>query len=85
MAQAGKSPSPEGDEDRGAARLARYQAAALAWNLGWPIAAGVVAGSWLDGRLGTSPLFILAFTLGALVATVRRLLQLTSRSQRGDV
>ncbi len=66
------------------AKYASYQAIALAWNLGWPIAASVVAGSWLDGRLGTSPVFILALSLGGLVVTVRRLMQLGSPSSGGE-
>ena len=65
-------------------KYARYQAIAVAWNLGWPIAAAVVAGSWLDGRLGTSPRFILALALGGLVVTVRRLMQLGSRPSGGE-
>ncbi len=57
-------------------KYARYQAVGVAWSLGWPIATAVVAGSWLDARLGTSPLFILALALGGLVVTVRRLMLL---------
>lgn len=64
-------------------KYARYQAIALAWNVGWPIAAGVIVGSWLDGKLGTSPLFILVFSLGSLVVTVYRLVQ-TGSSQPGE-
>lgn|GEM_PF-1802241 len=66
-----------GREDE--SKYARYQAMGVAWNMGWPIAASVVAGSWLDGRFGTSPLFILALSLGGLLVTVRRLMQLNSR------
>jgi len=65
--------SSDQDDD---SKFARYQAIALVWNVGWPIAAAVIIGGWLDGHLGTSPLFILVLALGGLVLTVYRLVQL---------
>ena len=55
-------------------KRAGYMAIAVAWSLGWRIAAGVLIGSWLDGYFDTSPLFILIVGLGALVAAVRMLI-----------
>jgi F0F1-type ATP synthase assembly protein I len=40
----------------------------LAWGFGWRVAAGVMIGFYLDAWLGTSPLFLVVFAVGSLVA-----------------
>jgi F0F1-type ATP synthase assembly protein I len=63
-------------------RPAHLQLVAVAWNLGWPIAAGVVLGSTVDEFLHSSPLATLSFSLGALAVGVRRLLDLGREATR---
>lgn len=58
-------------------RTAHVQLLAVSWNFGWPIAAGVGIGYWIDGRLGTSPLASLGLGLGALAVSISRMIQLT--------
>lgn len=57
--------------DRGAVR-----ALGAAWALGWPIAAGVLVGYWIDETAGTAPWATLVLAVGALAAGVRRMLRL---------
>ena len=49
-------------------RRSRWIAAARFTGLGWYVATAIVAptlaGAWLDGRVGTAPLFLLAGVLG---------------------
>ncbi len=66
---------PEDEESTDPRKL---RAIAVAWHLGWPIAAGVIVGAWLDGRLGTAPWLTLIICLGAFVASVRRIIVLSS-------
>ncbi|HYC56367.1 MAG TPA: AtpZ/AtpI family protein [Candidatus Binatia bacterium] len=70
------------DDETSARRRASYQAMAVAWSLGWPIAAGVLIGSWLDGYFDTSPVFILVFGVGALGVAVRQLLMIGTGAPR---
>ena len=58
-----------------------YRALALATALGWPIAAGVVLGAYLDRRFGSAPWLTLALTLGGFVGAVRRLIAQTGASE----
>ena len=58
-------------------RPALTQLMAISWSFGWPVAAGVVVGHWLDERLGSSPTATLTFGLGAMVTAVWRLVVLT--------
>ena len=46
----------------------------LGWSLGWRIAAGLLAGYYLDRWLATTPLLTLALSLAALVTGVRQML-----------
>lgn len=55
----------------------QMRAIAVAWHLGWPIAAGVVLGSWLDGLANTAPWLTLLVCMGAFVASVRRIIVLS--------
>jgi F0F1-type ATP synthase assembly protein I len=57
-------------------RPAHLQILAVSWNFGWPIAAGVVAGHWVDEKVGSSPAATLLLGIGALAVSVRRLLDL---------
>jgi hypothetical protein len=62
-------------------RAAHLQLLAVSWNFGWPIAAGVVLGYWIDGKLGSSPAATLLFGLGAMAASTWRLLALSRQEQ----
>lgn len=62
-------------------RPVHLQLVAISWNFGWPIAAGVVFGHWLDGKLGTSPAATLLLGIGALAVSVWRLLELSRQEQ----
>ena len=62
-------------------RPAHLELLAVSWNFGWPVAAGVVIGSWIDDRLGTSPVVTLVLALGAMLASVRRLIELSRRDE----
>jgi F0F1-type ATP synthase assembly protein I len=57
-------------------RPAHLELLAISWNFGWPIAAGVVLGHWLDERFGSSPAATLLFGIGALAVSVRRMIEL---------
>ena len=60
-------------------RPALVQLMAISWNFGWPVAAGVVAGHWVDEKLGSLPVATLAFGLGAMVTAVWRMIALGKR------
>lgn len=62
------------DPDRN--RPAHLQLLAISWNFGWPVAAGVVAGHWLDEKLGCSPALTLGLGIGAMAVAVWRLIDL---------
>jgi F0F1-type ATP synthase assembly protein I len=47
---------------------------ALAWSLGWRIAAGLLLGYYLDLKLGTSPVLTLTLSIAAMVVAVRQML-----------
>jgi hypothetical protein len=66
-----------GDSSR--PRPAHIQVLAVAWNFGWPIATGVMCGYWLDLHLGSSPAMSLVFGVGAMAASVWRLIELSRR------
>ena len=57
---------------------AAYQALALAWSLGWRIAAGTLIGYYLDGWLGTSPWLTLTCSLSGMVVAVRQMIAVVS-------
>jgi F0F1-type ATP synthase assembly protein I len=68
------------EQDPGARpSMKALEAAGLAWALGWPIAAGVLAGYWIDEQFGTAPVATLIFSISALALGVRRLLWLLDR------
>ncbi len=48
---------------------------ALAWSLGWRIAAGVLVGYFLDQRIGSAPLLTLLFSIAALAMGVAQILK----------
>ncbi len=58
-------------------RPAHVQLLAVSWNFGWPIVAGVGVGYWIDERLGTSPLASLGLGLGAMAASISRMISLS--------
>ena len=53
--------------------------AALGTEFGVSIVAGVVAGYYLDGWLGTSPLFMLLFSAGAFAGSIYRMVTVLRR------
>jgi len=57
---------------------------ALAWSLGWRIAAGLVVGYYLDGWLGTSPVMTLTLAIAAMVLAVRQLLAVVNEGAHDD-
>jgi F0F1-type ATP synthase assembly protein I len=56
------------------ADLGTAELMALAWSLGWRIAAGIIIGYYADQWLGSSPWLTLALSLAALVSAVRQML-----------
>ncbi len=63
-------------------RVTSLELLALAWSLGWRIAAGVLVGYFLDEWLGTGPLLTLLFSLAALIAGVLEILQVLREGAR---
>jgi len=57
-------------------RPAYLQLVAISWNFGWPVAAGVVTGHWLDEKFGSSPAATLVLGLGAMAAAIWRMVDL---------
>jgi len=74
-------PSPGQPDDPGSRRPAHLQLLAISWNFGWPVAAGVVLGHWIDEAAGTSPAATLVLGVGAMSAAVWRLLVLSRQEQ----
>ena len=56
------------------------QLLAVAWGLGWRIAAGLLIGGYLDGKLSTAPFLALTLSMVALVSGVRHILKLLESS-----
>ena len=56
----------------------------LAWGFGWRIVAGVLLGFYLDGWLGTSPLLLVVFAVGSLIAGVAELIRVSASSSGRD-
>jgi F0F1-type ATP synthase assembly protein I len=63
-------------------RPAHLELLAVSWSFGWPIAAGVMLGYWLDEKLGTSPAASLILGIGALVAAAWRMVDLGRQEAR---
>ena len=55
---------------------------ALALGMGWSVAAGAIAGYYLDSYLGVSPLFTLLLTVGAMSGAIYTLVVALQRSDR---
>ena len=60
------------------------QVLGLAWGFGWRVGAGVVLGFYLDRCVGSSPLFLVVFALGSLVAGVAELIRAAAADARLD-
>lgn len=60
------------------------EALALAWSFGWPTAAGVLVGYWLDGWLGTAPWLTLLLAISAMVLAVVRIIASLDRERMGQ-
>jgi F0F1-type ATP synthase assembly protein I len=68
----------------GKPRLAYARYGALALGMGWSVAAGALVGYYLDGYLGTSPLFTLVLTLGAVGGSLYNLITVLQRAERDE-
>ena len=55
---------------------------ALALGMGWSVAAGAIIGYYLDSYLGTSPLFTLLMTVGAMSGAIYILVVTLQRAGR---
>jgi F0F1-type ATP synthase assembly protein I len=66
------------------ADLRKPEVLALAWSLGWRVAAGFVIGYYADAWMGTAPWFTLLFALAALVSVVRAMLASLEQPSPGD-
>lgn len=62
-------------------RPAHLQLLAVSWNFGWPVAAGVALGHWIDEALGSSPVATLVLGIGAMGAATWRLVSLSRQEQ----
>lgn len=62
-------------------RPAHLQILAVSWNFGWPVAAGVALGHWIDEALGSSPAATLVLGIGAMAAATWRLVSLSRQEQ----
>lgn len=51
-------------------------------SLGFTMAAAVWLGTWLDGKAGTSPLFVVLFIVGGFAGFLERLLWLLKRNSK---
>jgi F0F1-type ATP synthase assembly protein I len=60
------------------------QALALAWSLGWRIAAGLLLGYYADEWLGTAPWLTLLFSIAALVVGVRAMIAVLNNGRGAD-
>lgn len=60
------------------------QVLGLAWGFGWRVGAGVLMGFYLDRWIGSSPLFLVVFALGSLVAGVAELIRAGAPDLRQD-
>jgi F0F1-type ATP synthase assembly protein I len=61
----------------GLGRAGRFLA--LGFEFAGAVVGGMVVGSWVDGRLGTSPLFLVVLMVFALTGAVYRLLWVLRR------
>jgi F0F1-type ATP synthase assembly protein I len=58
---------------------ATAQALGLAWGFGWRVAAGTLLGWFIDGRLGTEPIFLAIFALAAFVSGISDFIKVSQR------
>jgi F0F1-type ATP synthase assembly protein I len=59
------------------------QTVGVALGFGWRIAAGVLLGYWLDGRLETAPIFLTVFAIAALTGSIYDMLRVSRRKSGG--
>ena len=60
------------------------RASAMVLEMGILVVVGAFSGNWLDGRLGTSPLFLLCLSMAMLVAGIFRILRTLEHDQNTD-
>lgn len=72
MSDGEESPTERPSDERSLASAGRY--AALGFEFAGIVVAGVLVGYYIDGRLGTAPLFTLLLTMGGMGGALFRLL-----------
>jgi len=60
------------------------RASAMVLEMGILVVVGAFSGNWLDGRLGTSPLFLLCLSMAMLAAGILRILRTLEHDQDTD-
>ena len=60
------------------------RASAMVLEMGILVVVGAFSGNWLDGRLGTSPLFLLCLSMALLAAGILRILRTLEHDQDTD-
>ncbi len=68
----------------GPPKTSNLELLALAWSLGWRIAAGVLVGYFLDQRLGCAPLLTLLLSITALAVGVAQILRVLAAGDRHE-
>jgi F0F1-type ATP synthase assembly protein I len=63
---------------------AMARASAMVLEMGILVVVGAFSGNWLDGRLGTSPLFLLCLSMAMLAAGILRILRTLEHDQDTD-
>ena len=63
---------------------AMARASAMVLEMGILVVGGAFFGDWLDGRLGTSPLFLLCLSMAMLAAGILRILRTLEHDQDTD-
>ena len=69
----------------GPTKPAHLQILAMSWTMGWPIAAGVLVGLWIDSKLGTSPLLAVVLGIGSLAVSTWRIVQIAQTARRDEL
>jgi F0F1-type ATP synthase assembly protein I len=63
---------------------AMARASAMVLEMGFLVVGGAASGHWLDGRLGTSPLFLLCLSTAMMVGGIYRIHRTLGNEERPD-